>query len=254
MRKVIISALTAVGLTAAATGALASGGPAIEKQSWSWQGVFGTYDRGALQRGWQIYSTICASCHSMDLLYYRNLMEIGFTEEQVKTIAAGYEVTDGPNDNGEMFTRPARLSDPLKAPFANEQAARAANNGAYPPDLSLIAKARPGGPDYAYALLTGYKETPPAGFALMEGMYYNEAFPGHQIAMPAQLYEGSVTYADGTPATIEQMGKDIVSFLNFAAQPELEARKALGVKVMLFLLVLTGMMYALKRKIWADVH
>jgi ubiquinol-cytochrome c reductase cytochrome c1 subunit len=222
-------------------------------QKWSFTGLFGTFDRNALQRGFQVYNEVCAGCHSLRLVAYRNLMEIGFTEDQVKTIAAEKEVQDGPNDEGEMFDRPARPSDRFVSPFPNDNAARAANNGAFPPDLSLIVKARKNGANYLHALMTGYKD-PPAGTTLPEGMAYNEYFPGKQISMPSPLSDDGVEYADKTKATVDQMSRDVTVFLAWAAEPELEARKAMGVKVLLFLLVLTGLLYAVKRKIWADVH
>ena len=174
------------------------------------------------------------------------------TEDQVKKIAAAKEVTDGPNDEGEMFQRPARPSDKFVKPFPNEQAARAANNGAYPPDLSLIVKARVGGADYLHALLTGYKE-PPADVKMSEGMYYNVYFPGNQIAMAPPLAEGVVEYADKTKATVSQMAHDLTTFLAWAAEPETEDRKRIGIKAILFLIVLTGMLYAIKRKVWSDL-
>jgi ubiquinol-cytochrome c reductase cytochrome c1 subunit len=252
-----IAALGAVFLLGAvvlSSGARAAG-DVIKPPSrdWSFQGIFGTFDRSALQRGFQVYNEVCAGCHSLRLVAYRNLMEIGFTEGQVKNIAAEKDVTDGPNDEGEMFDRPARASDRFVKPFPNENAARAANNGAFPPDLTLMVKARKDGANYMHALMTGYKE-PPAGTALPEGMAYNEYFPGKQIAMPSPLSEDGVEYTDKTKATVAQMASDITTFLAWAAEPELEARKGLGVKVLLFLLVLTGLLYAVKRKIWADVH
>lgn len=251
-RKTLAAAFSALLLATGA--AAASEAPKLPAQSWPFSGVFGTFDRPALQRGFQVYKQICSSCHGAKLLAYRNLTEIGLTPEQVAEIAAGYEVQDGPNDEGEMFMRKAAAADHFVPPFPNEQAARAANNGAYPPDLSLMTKARIGGPDYVYALLTGYKDEPPAGFTLMEGMYYNEYFAGHQIAMAPPLSEGGVDYADGTKATLEQMAKDVVTFLSWTAEPEMEERKRMGVKVMIFLVVLTALLFALKRKIWADVH
>jgi len=226
----------------------------LEKQAWSFDGIFGTYDRGALKRGYQIYSEICVSCHSLNFVAYRNLMDIGFDEETVKGIAAEFEVQDGPNDDGEMYLRPARPSDRFVPPYANEKASRAANNGAFPPDLSLMAKARKGGPDYLYGLLTRFKEEPPEGMELADGMNYNEVFPGHQIAMAPPLEDESVEYTDGTPATLVQHAKDITTFLTWAASPEMEHRKRLGLKVMLFLLVWTGMLIALKKKIWSKLH
>lgn len=227
--------------------------PPLPEQDWSFSGIFGTYDPQALQRGFLVYKQVCSSCHSMDLLAYRNLEALGYSEEQVRAIASQYTVTDGPNDQGEMFERPARPSDSFVAPFPNDQAARAANGGALPPDMSVLAKARTGGPDYIYALLTGYEEPPP-DMELMPGMYYNEYFPGHQIAMPNMLSDGGVDFADGTEATVEQQAHDVAAFLMWAAEPHLDARKQMGVKVVLFLIVFTGLMYAVKRKVWADVH
>lgn len=222
-------------------------------QDWSFQGMFGTFDRGALQRGFQVYNEVCAACHSLRLVAYRNLADIGFTEDQIKTIAADKEVQDGPNEEGEMFDRPARATDRFVNPFPNDNAARAANNGALPPDLSLMIKARKNGANYMYALMTGYKE-PPVGTTLPEGMAYNVYFPGSQIAMPNPLSEDGVEYADKTKATVAQMSSDVTTFLAWAAEPELEARKRLGIKVLLFLVVLSGLLYAVKRRVWADLH
>jgi ubiquinol-cytochrome c reductase cytochrome c1 subunit len=223
-------------------------------QQWAFDGVFGTYDRAALQRGYQVYKEVCSACHAVKHLYYRDLEEIGYTEDQIKGIAAQYQVTDGPNDQGEMFQRPGRPSDRMAAPFDNDQKARAANNGALPPDLSLITKARESGPDYVYALLTGFKD-PPADFKIATGMNYNGYFAGHQIAMPPPLtQDGQLTYADGTTATIPQMSRDIVIFLSWAAEPNLDARHKMGAKVILFLVILAGLFYAAKRRIWAALH
>ena len=225
----------------------------IPNTRFSFDGVFGTYDRASAQRGFQVYKEVCAACHAMRLMSYRNLRDLGLTEQQVAAIASQFQVQDGPNDEGQMFERAGRPSDRFRSPFPNPQAARAANNGAYPPDLSVIAKARAGGSDYLFALLTGYSE-PPAGVTLMEGMNYNRYFPGHQIAMSAPLNPDQVQYADGTPATVENMARDVTTFLQWAAEPELEQRRAMGVKVILFLTILAGLAYALKRKIWADAH
>lgn len=253
MRKLMIAILSAVTL-AVFTGstAFAAAGVKPPKQDWTFSGMFGTFDRAALQRGYQVYAEVCAGCHSARLLSYRNLRAIGFTEDQVKKIAAEFEVNDGPNDEGEMFDRPARPGDRFVMPFPNEQAARAGNNGAMPPDLSLIVKARKGGADYLHALLTGYKDAP-AGTKVPEGMAYNIYFPGNQIAMPAPISEDAVEYADKTKATVDQMSRDVTAFLAWASEPELEERKRMGIKVMLFLIVLTGMLYAVKRKIWANI-
>jgi len=224
------------------------------KQAWSFNGIFGSFDRAALRRGHQVYAEVCASCHGLGLVAYRNLMDIGFSEDEVKAIAAEFEVEAGPNDEGEMFMRPALPSDRFVGPFANANAARASNNGAYPPDLSLMVKARKGGADYLYALLTGYQEEAPEGVELADGMNYNEYFPGHQIAMGQPLDDESVEYADGTPATLAQHASDISTFLAWSASPELEERKSMGIKVILFLIVWTGMLYAWKVRIWKKLH
>ncbi len=227
--------------------------PPPPHQQWSFNGVFGTYDRAALQRGFQVYKEVCAACHAVKHLAFRDLAEIGYNENEVKGIAAQVQVTDGPNDNGEMFQRPGRASDPIPGPFPNDQAARAANNSALPPDLSLITKAREGGPDYVYAIATGFKDAP-SGFKMNEGMYYNEYFAGHQIKMPPPLSPDQVKYADGTPTTVPQMAHDVVTFLSWAAEPTLEQRHRIGFKVILFLIVATGVFYAAKRKVWSRVH
>ena len=263
----------AVSVVAFATTPAQAAGAAAKPaaQDWSFKGLFGTYDRAAAQRGYKVYKDVCASCHSMDLIKFRNLQDIGYSEAQTKALAAEYEIQDGPNDDGDMFARKRTPSDPLPAPFANAKAAAAANNGKAPPDLSLITKARVQGgdslikvsmkhpdgftlgADYVYALLTGYGEAP-AGVDVPEGGNYNKYFPGGVIAMANPLVEDAVEYSDGTKATVEQMARDVTVFLAWAGEPELEDRKRLGIKVMLFLLVLTGMLFALKRKIWSDVH
>ena len=227
--------------------------PSLQHPSWSFSGVFGTFDRAALQRGFQIYSEVCSTCHSMNLLHYRDLSALGYEPDQIKAIAAQREVTDGPNDQGEMFKRPGRPYDAFVAPYPNEQAARAALNGALPPDLTLIVKAREGGADYVYSLLTGYKD-PPKDFKLASGMQYDVYFPGHQIAMPPPLADNSVTFADGTPALLPEEAHDVATFLAWAAEPSMEQRKRMGAKVMLFLLAMTGLLYGAKRKIWSDLH
>ena len=230
--------------------------PEIASQSWSFSAPFGTFDRGQLQRGYKVYKEVCASCHGLRLLHFRNLGEPGgpeFAEEAVKALAAESEVKDGPNDEGEMFDRPARPSDKFPSPFANPQEARAANNGAYPPDLSVMAKARPGGPDYLYALLTGYAEEAPEGVTLAEGMSYNKAFPGHQIAMGPPLDSELVEYSDGTAPTVENYAKDVSAFLMWAAEPKLEERHRLGFRFMIYLALLTLFLYLAKRRIWSDV-
>ena len=254
MRKPLMAAAAGLAfIVLSAGGVRAAEAPEPPEQPWSFGGLFGTFDRGAAQRGLQVYRQVCQACHSLRLIAFRNLEGLGFNEEQIKQIAASYEVTDGPNDEGQMFQRPGRASDRFPPPFPNEKAARAANNGAYPPDLSLIVKARDGGADYLHAILTGYKE-PPQGMVMQQGMQYNEYFPGHQIAMPPPLNEGQVEYPAPMKSTVPQMSRDVATFLAWAAEPEMEVRKRTGVKVILFLLVLTGMLYAVKRKIWADVH
>ena len=219
---------------------------------WSFDGLFGSFDRAALRRGFQVYTEVCAACHSLRLVHYRNLTAIGFSADQVKEIAAEFEVADGPDADGEMFDRPARPSDRFVSPFPNDNAARAANNGALPPDLSLVTKSRIGGPDYIHGLMVGYKDAPD-DMEMSEGMEYNMFFPGHQIAMPAPLSDEQVEYADGTEATVAQMAKDVTNFLVWAAEPELEERKRMGVKVVLFLVLLTGMLFAVKRAVWSNV-
>jgi len=220
---------------------------------WKHTGITGTFDRAALQRGYQVYKEVCSACHSLRLLSYRNLTEIGFTEDQVKAIASGYQVPAEPDDNGDVKMRPAMPSDHFVKPFANDKAARAANNGALPPDLSLMAKAREGGENYIYSLLTGFGSSP-EGITIMPGMNYNPYFPGGQIGMPAPLSDGAVTYADGTKATVEQMAHDVATFLAWTAEPKMEIRKQTGIKVVLFLVVFAGIMYGVKRRVWRNLH
>ena len=247
--------VAAAGLLFAAFAADASAAEteAPEPQNWSFGGVFGVFDAAARQRGFQVFREACAGCHGLGFVAYRNLEAIGFDAETVKAIAAEYPLIDGPNDEGEMFERPAKPSDLWVPPFANDNAARAGNNGALPPDLSLITKARKGGADYIFALLTHYDEAA-CGDELPEGMYCNPSFPGEQIAMPPPLLEDGVEYADGTEASVEQMARDVTEFLVWAAEPELEARKNMGLGVMIFLAIFTAMLYAVKRKVWADIH
>lgn len=256
LRRRLMGPVLAFAIVAAASiepALSAEGGVELPERHWSFQGLFGTFDRTAQQRGFQVYQEVCAACHSMSLLHYRDLVGIGFDEDAVKAIAAQVQVLDGPDESGEMVERPGIPADAFKDPFPNPQAARAANNGALPPDLTLIVEARKGGADYIDAVLIGYTEPPP-DVAIPEGMHYNMYFAGHQIAMPPPLAEGAVAYADGTEATVEQMASDVVTFLAWAAEPNLEGRKRMGVKVILFLIVFTGMLYAVKRKIWLDVR
>lgn len=231
----------------------ASENSSLNVQSWTWQGLFGSYDQAQLKRGFKIYREVCGNCHGLRLVAYRNLADIGFTEEDIKTIATEKEIQDGPNEQGEILTRFARPSDRFVPPYPNDQAARVANNGALPPDLSLITKARVGGPNYLYSLLTSYEE-PPSTVTLMPGMSYNKVFPGQQIAMPQPLFEEVVAYDDGTSAPLPQLAKDVTAFLNWAAEPELDSRHALGLKTLAFLILLVGLFYALKRQVWASIR
>ena len=226
------------------------------KTDWSFKGLFGKFDRGALQRGYQVYTEVCASCHSMKYLSYRNLAEKGgpeFTEAEAKAIAASFEVTDGPNTDGEMFLRPGKLSDKFVMPYENVAAAKAANGGAYPPDMSVLIKARGGGADYIYSLLLGYDE-PPAGMKLDDGVYYNKYMYGNKIKMSAPLSEGIVEYSDGTQASIQQMSKDVTTFLMWAAEPHLEARHQMGFKAIVYLIILTVLVYFSMKRIWSRVE
>ncbi len=227
--------------------------PAVPDTKWSFDGPFGSFDYASAQRGFQVYKEVCSNCHSMKLLSYRDLRGIGLDDADVKALAASVTVPGGTNDQGEAFERPALPSDRFKMPFANDKAARAANGGALPPDQSLIIKARANGPDYVHALLNGYEEAP-AGTKVPDGQYYNEYFPGHFLAMPQPLHDGQVEYADGTKATVEQMSRDVVQFLTWASEPSMQQRKQLGIKAVLFLALLTGLTYTVKRKVWKDVH
>jgi ubiquinol-cytochrome c reductase cytochrome c1 subunit len=254
VRTMVVSALLlgGLGLTSAVPAAAQEAAVPLQRE-WSFEGFFGTFDRSAAQRGLQVYREVCQTCHGLDYVAFRNLEALGFTEDEVSAIAAEYQITDGPNDEGEMFERAGQPSDHFPAPFPNDEAARMANGGALPPDLSLITKARADGTNFVYSLLQGYEE-PPEGEEGMEGLYYNAYFPNHWIAMPPPLSDDQVSYADGSSTSIEQMSADVAMFLTWAAEPMLEQRKQTGLKVLLFLIVLTGLFYATKRKIWAHVH
>ncbi|WP_309083239.1 cytochrome c1 [Chelativorans sp.] len=282
--KMVLRALTAFGLGLSLAGSAAAqeheegGTPHYPlkkpvEQNWTFDGPLGTFDRGQLQRGFKVYREVCSSCHSLDLIAFRNLQDLGYSEEQVRAIAAEYEVQDGPNEAGDMFTRPATPSDYFPAPFANPEQAAASNNGAAPPDLSLMAKARAvergfptfvfdvftqyaeGGVDYVYSLLTGYGEEPPHGVEIPEGTYYNPYFiSGPALAMAPPLSDGQVTYDDGAPQTVDQYARDVSAFLAWAAEPHMEARKQTGFTVMIFLVLFGGLVYLTKRKIWAELH
>ena len=259
-----------LGLASAATADTVSNLPAKPPRTdvhWSFENpFFGHYDRAQLQRGFQVYKEVCSACHSLNRVAFHTLAAPGgpgFTEEQAKAIAAGYKIPDEPNDQnkGQLFdssgnrvTRPGTISDTFPAPFPNEQAARAANSGALPPDLSLIVKARAGGPNYVFSILTGFHKTPPANFKVLPNKYYNEYFDGRNISMPPPLADGSVTFADGSPNDVEHEAEDIVAFLTWASEPKMEERKELGFGVVIFLLVLSGLLYLSYRRIWHDKH
>jgi len=226
------------------------------KVDWSFKSFFGKFDRASLQRGYQVYNEVCASCHSLKYLSYRNLSEKGgpeFSEAEAKAIASNFEVTDGPDSTGEMFTRPARLSDKFVKPYANEEEAKTVNGGAYPPDMSVLVKARAGGADYIYSLLLGY-EDPPANVKLDEGVYYNKYMYGNKIKMSAPLSDDLVEYSDGTKATTEQMSKDVVNFLMWAAEPHLEQRHKFGFRVIIYLVIISILVYFSMKKIWSRIE
>ena len=226
------------------------------KQDWSFKSFYGKFDRTSLQRGYQVYTEVCASCHSMKYLSYRNLAEKGgpeFSEEEAKNFASQFEVIDGPNSDGEMFTRAAKLSDKFVKPYNNDQEAKNANGGAYPPDMSVLVKARKGGADYIYSVLLGY-EDPPADIKLDEGVYYNKYMYGNKIKMASPLSDGIVEYSDGTKATQKQMAKDVVTFLMWSAEPHSESRHRVGFKVIIYLLVLTILVYLSMKRIWSRIE
>jgi len=274
-RSIVLAVTLAALLSVAAVcGASAQEADAPPRQHWSFHGPFGAYDPAQLQRGFKVYREVCSTCHSLKLLAFRNLADAGgpgFTEPQAATIASGFQVTDGPNDKGEMFQRPGKVADRFPPPFPNDQAARAALGGGLPPDMSVLAKARgyeagfpwfifdaftqyqEDGPDYIHAILVGYEDPPPAGVTLPPGAQYNKYFPGHAIAMPKPLSDGQVEYTDSTPATTDQYAKDIAAFLMWTAEPKLDERKRLGFQVFVFLIVLTGLLYFTKKRVWHDV-
>lgn len=250
--------------------------PLPARQSWSFSGPFGKFDRAQLQRGYQVYREVCSNCHSMNFMSFRNLSQPGgpeFSESQVKALSATFKVQDGPNDSGDMFERPGRPSDNFVPPFANEQAARAANGGALPPDMSVLAKARAieagglwfllepftqasenDGPDYIVSVLNGYQDPPPAGFNLPAGKYYNDYYPGHAIAMPPPLNDDQVAFTDGSPQTVQQYSHDVAAFLMWVAEPKMVERKRTGLNALVFLLVFVSLLYLVKRRIWAGIH
>ena len=228
--------------------------PAIKGETvdWGFNGPFGKFDKSSLQRGLQVYTEVCSSCHSLKYIAYRNLSDLGYNKAEIKAFASSFSVIDGPDDDGEMFERPGMPADHFVSPYPNMNAARAANGGAYPPDLSLMTKARVGGANYLYSLIVGYKE-PPADINIREGLYYNKYYSGNLIAMPQPLYGDDVTYADGTEATIEQMAADVTEFLAWSAEPEMEVRKRTGIAAVTFLLIMSILSYLAKQQIWANV-
>ncbi|GLK69359.1 cytochrome c1 [Hansschlegelia plantiphila] len=272
-----VALIIAVGLSALsldATRASAAEQEHPPRQSWSFSGPFGKFDPAQLQRGFKVYREVCSNCHALSMVAFRNLAEpggLGLTEEQAKAIAGEYKIEDGPNDSGDMFERPGRLSDYFPSPFPNEQAARAANGGAHPPDMSTLAKARTyergfptflfdivtqfqeQGQDYIHALVGGYEEAPEGVKPPKNGLHYNKYFPGHWIGMAPPIQEGQVDYTDGTPATVDQYGKDVASFLTWAAEPHLVARKKTGLVVMFFLVIFAGLLYFTKKRVWAGL-
>ena len=274
-KRILLLAAALLGLSAPATAAESVAPP---QQNWTFSGPFGKFDRGQLQRGFKVYREVCASCHGLSYIAFRNLSEPGgpeFSEAQIAALAAEYKVQDGPNDAGDMFERPARPADRFPSPFPNENAAAAVNGGKAPPDLSLMAKARTyergfpwfvldvfrqyaeNGPDYLVALLTGYEEQPPQGFQVPEGGHYNHFFPGNVIAMPKPLSDGQVEYPKGedgqpvAPETVDQYSRDVTAFLAWAAEPHMEARKRIGFQAMLFMIAFAALLYFVKKKIWA---
>ncbi|ESZ78064.1 cytochrome c1 [Mesorhizobium sp. L103C105A0] len=287
--KKILTSLALLGVFAAGIGAVGSMAIAAEEahnaaapthfpihepkeMDWTFAGPFGTYDKAQLQRGLKVYKEVCSACHSMNLVAFRTLEDLGYSEAQIKSLSAEYTIHDGPNDAGDMFDRPGKPSDHFPAPFANEEAAAASNGGAAPPDMSLLAKARgvergfprfvfdiftqyaQGGPDYIHSLLTGYDETPPAGMVIPEGTHYNPYFmSGVSLKMPKPLSDGQVTYDDGSPQTIDQYSRDVSAFLMWAAEPHMEDRKKTGFRVLVFLLLFGALMYLTKRKVWEGV-
>jgi ubiquinol-cytochrome c reductase cytochrome b/c1 subunit len=275
MKRTILILALAGGLGAAAAPAIAQEHdmPVPPKLKWSFAGPFGKYDQAQLQRGFKIYKEVCAACHSLQMLAFRNLADTGgpgFSEEQAAAVAAEYKIKDL-DDKGEPVERTGRLADSFPSSFANELAAKAANGGVAPPDMSTLAKARTyergfpwfvfdaitqyqeQGPDYIAALLKDYEE-PPKGFQLPSGGHYNRYFPGHNIAMPPPLQAGQVSYDDGAPQTMDQYSKDIAAFLMWTAEPHLVQRKRIGFQVMIFLIVLAGLMYFTKKKVWSAAH
>lgn len=238
-----------------ASTAFASGNAEHPKQvDWSFDGPLGRVDKQSAQRGFQVYKEVCSACHGLNRVAFRSLSGLGFSEAEIKSLAASYTIADGPNDAGEMFERPGRPSDVFPRPQPNDNAARAANNGALPPDMSLLFKARADGGNYIFSIVTGFGHEVPEGVTVPEGAYYNPYMEGHIIKMAPPLHDGGVTYQDGTAATVEQQARDVVNFLQWASEPEMEERKFMGVHVMLFLTAMTTFFYLVKKRVWSDLH
>ena len=277
MKHIALRFALAAGLVSGLAGLVASSGAAqaqtsgfvttrlpVKDEKFSFEGPFGTYDRGALQRGYQVYKEVCSACHNLSHIAFHNLDEAGgpgFSEAQAKGIAASFKIPADPNDKGEItddkgerLTRPGALSDYFPGPFPNEEAARANNSGNLPPDLSMIVKAREGGPQYVYSILTGFHLNPPKGFAVTPNKYYNPYFEGWNIGMPPPLADKGVTYSDGTVASIDQEAHDVATFLAWASDPKMEERKQMGLSVLIFLVAFAGILFAAYRKVWADKH
>lgn len=252
MRLRILAAAALIALMGVGPALAQEQEPELPKMNWSFNGLFGAFDLAAAQRGFWVYKNVCSNCHSMKELHYRDLAGIGLTEAQIKAVAASFTVPKGIDSSGQPITGPATPADQFRSPFPNEEAAKSAL-GVAPPDLSLMVNAREGHANYVYGILTGFVPAP-KGFQVPTGRFYNEYFPGHVIAMPPPLQDGIVEYADGTKATVPQMAHDVVTFLEWTANPELVQRKQIGIRVVLFLLLLAGLTYALKRKVWADLH
>lgn len=252
VKKSILTTVSLIALGVAGS-SFASSEAHLRQVNWSFDGIFGKIDKQSAQRGLQVYKEVCASCHSLNRIAFRNLSEIGFSEEEIKSLAVSYKVPTM-SEQGEMIERDGVPSDYFVPPFPNALAAGAGFSGKAPPDLSLIVKARHDGANYVYSLLTGYGQTPPKDMILTDGQQYNPYFPGGNILMPAPFFDDQVTYIDGTKATVEQMARDVTNFLQWTAEPEMEARKQMGIKTLIFLAIFTGFMYIAKRNLWKKLH
>ncbi len=254
MKSIAVALALTVPVFGLASGAQASAGADKhpKKMEWAFEGAFGQFDLAASQRGWQVFKQVCSNCHALKYFHFRNLADLGYEEDMIKAFAAEYEVAGEVDEAGDPTVRAALPQDVFPAPFPNENAARASNGGALPPDLSLIVKARHDGANYVYSLLTGYEDAP-AGREIAAGKHYNAYFKGGQISMAPPLAEGIVEYEDGTAATPEQMAKDVVNFLTYIAEPKLQDRHHMGLNVLIFLSILVIILYLSMKKIWKPV-